>query len=93
MDFGDGYVYKTCVGLIPKIDAAAGTVLSIEIGGAESAEDSPVWSAPVPYVVGSTFKADSFATGRYLAYRIKSEAGQSWRVRSLDFDIVTRGMF
>jgi hypothetical protein len=93
MDFGDGYTYKTCRGLIPRIDAAAGAVLSIEIGGADSAEESPVWSSPVSYTVGTTFKADAFATGRYLAYRIKSESGQPWRVRSVDFDIVSRGAF
>lgn len=93
LDFGDGYQYKICRGLIPRVDAPTGTVLSFQIGGSPSAELGPAWSDPVSFTVGTDFKIDSFASGRYISYRISSASGQIWKVRSVDFDIVQGGKF
>lgn len=84
---------KTLTRLVPRVDAQPGTVISIEFGGSMDAEVEPTWSNPVPYTVGTTYKADSFATGRYLAVRFSSTSTQPWRIRSYDMEITPRGLF
>ena len=84
---------KTCRGIIPRIDASPGTVLSVEIGASMDAEVAPTWQLPVTYTVGTSRKVDAFATGRYLAYRITSTGTDAWRLNSVDFDIVSRGNY
>lgn len=75
----------------PRIDAAAGTRIQVEVGGSMDSELGPVWSPPVTYTVGQTFKADCFASGRFLAVRFTSLDNQPWRLRSYDMDVVTQG--
>lgn len=75
----------------PRIDAAVGTKVQIEVGGTMDIETPVVWSAPVVYTTGSTFKADTFASGRFIAIRFMSLDNQPWRVRSYDLDIQMQG--
>lgn len=84
---------KTLRAVYPRVSAPAGTVLTITAGGSMDAEQAPTWGSPVTYTVGSTYKADLFATGRYLALRIQSSGGARWRIKSLSLDIVPRGMY
>jgi hypothetical protein len=56
-------------------------------------EVAPTWSSPVTYTIGSTRKADAFATGRFLSLRIKSTAGFAWRLKGIDLDVVKRGAY
>lgn len=77
----------------PRFDAAAGTKVQIEVGGSMDAEVAPSWSPPVTYTVGSTYKADVTASGRFLSIRYTSLDNQSWRIRSQDMDIVMRGTY
>lgn len=84
---------KVIRAVYPRIDAPTGTVVQIEVGGAMDAEASPTWSAPVSYTVGSTFKADSFASGRFLGVRISSNGGPKWGIRSLTLDVIPKGAF
>lgn len=77
----------------PRIDAAVGTRLQIQVGGTNDIETPVVWGAPVTYVVGSTTKADVFASGRFLAIRFQSLDNQPWRIRSYDLDVQTMGYF
>ncbi|MDQ5947318.1 MAG: hypothetical protein QG619_2750 [Pseudomonadota bacterium] len=82
---------KLLRGITPRIDGTAGQTVYIQGGGAMDAEGNYTWSEPVPYVVGTTRKADLFATGRFLAYRIYSTTGMGWRVRSIDLDVQPMG--
>lgn len=84
---------KTVKAVYPRVDAPTGTVLSIEVGATMDPEQGTVWTAPVTYTVGSTYKADTFATGRFLALRISSSGGRPWRIRSYDMDIHVRGTY
>ena len=59
----------------------------------ERAETSPSWSAPVTYTIGSSLKADAYATGRFLAVRIKSTGSFAWRLKSIEMDYVKRGSY
>lgn len=79
--------------ITPRVDGSSGTMLYMQVGGAMDAEGDYTWSDPVPYTIGTTRKADAFATGRFLAYRIYAGAGLGWRVRSIDLDVVPQGMY
>lgn len=89
----DPETVKTITRMIPRIDAVAGTVVSIQFGASMDAEVGYTWSAEIPYTVGTTYKADGFATGRFLAYRITSTGKQPWRVKSMDLYFEPRGKF
>ena len=84
---------KTLKGVWPRIDAPAGTVVLIQAGGSMSAETAPVWGTAVSYTVGSSRKADLFATGIFLSLRFSSTSSQPWRIKSFDLDVVQRGMY
>lgn len=82
---------KTIRSIVPRIDAATGTVLSIQVGASMDAETLPIWGGAVPYTVGTTRKADCFASGRFLSVRFSSSSEQVWRLKSYDLDVVQRG--
>lgn len=92
MAFGDPSTTKLCKAVYPRIDAPTGTVVYIQVGGCQDTEQSPVYSTAVAYTVGSSYRVDTFATGRFLAYRVYSDAA-SWRVKSMDFDVVPMGRY
>lgn len=93
MAFDDPSMVKTIKSVYPRIDAPAGTVVYITVGASMDAETSPTWGDPVAYTVGSTYKADAFATGRFLSLRFSSPGGSKWRIKSYSADVVQRGLF
>lgn len=84
---------KTVRSITPRIDAVPGTLLSIQVGASMDAEQGVTWSAAVPYTVGTTRKADCFATGRFLAFRIVGTSTAAWRLKSYDMDISEHGFY
>lgn len=82
---------KTIRSISPRIAAAPGTKVRIEVGGSMDTEVAPTWQGSFDYEVGQSYKADLFATGRFLAYRITSLDNQPWSIRSMDIDMVVRG--
>jgi hypothetical protein len=84
---------KVMKALYPRFDAAAGTQIRVEFGGSMDAEKGPTWSAPVTYTVGSSYRVDSFASGRFLAVRFTSLDDSAWRLKSYDVDIEPMGMY
>lgn len=93
ISFDDPYINKLCRGIHPRIDAAAGTVLNISVGGSMVATELPSYSSPVTFTVGTDQKVDLFASGRFLAIKIESTDYSPWRIRSLDVDVVPLGAF
>ena len=91
--FDNPYSVKMLRSVYPRIDGPTGETLTIEIGAHMDMESSVTWSAPVTYTIGSTFKADSFATGRFLALRITSTSAFAWRIKSIDLDVLTLGAY
>jgi len=91
MAFGDPGVNKLIKAVYPRVDAAKGVRIQIEVGGTMDVETAVEWGAPVGYVVGQTFKVDTFASGRFLALRITSLDNQPWRIRSIDVDVDSLG--
>lgn len=84
---------KLLKSVYPRIDAAKGTKVQIQVGGTNDTEVAPTWSDPVVYTVGQTYKADAFASGRFIAIRYQSLDNQPWRVRSYDVDVQMQGMY
>jgi hypothetical protein len=84
---------KVIRSVYPRIDAPAGTQVQITLGYSMDAEQAPIWGNPVTYTVGSTYKADAFASGRFLALRLSSTGGPRWRVKSLSLDLVAQGAY
>lgn len=91
--FGDPMAVKTVKRVYPRIEGTAGNVVYIQVGGAMDVEGSITWSPAVPYTIGTTYHADAFATGRFLAIRFTSTGGDPWRIRSYDLDLAARGRF
>lgn len=75
----------------PRIEGTSGATVYVQIGGAMTADGAITWSAPVPYVIGTTHSVGVFASGRFLAWRIYSTAAMQWRVKSIDLDVVRMG--
>ena len=93
LTFGAPDVVKSIRSIYPRVDGVTGQTIYVQVGGAMDPEGGYTWSDPVPYVIGSTYKADAFATGRHLGVRFYSTANAAWRIRSYDADVVTRGRF
>jgi hypothetical protein len=91
--FDDLDSVKLCSAIYPRVDGTTGSTVYIQAGGAMDVEGPYTWSAPVPYVIGSTYRADLFASGRFLAYRVYSTSAMSWRIRSLDMEVKTVGRY
>jgi hypothetical protein len=77
----------------PRVDAAKGTRIQVQVGGTNDIEVAPTWGAPVAYTVGSSYKADVTTSGRFLAVRFQSLDNQPWRIRSYDVDVQMMGMY
>ena len=84
---------KLISAVVPRVDAPAGTVLSIQVGATNDPEGDYSWSDAVTYTVGTTRKADAMASGRFLAYRISSTGGEIWKVRSIDLEVKELGAY
>jgi hypothetical protein len=91
--FGDPDRTKTWLSMTPRFEAAAGTVVYIQLGGAMKIGDAPTWGDPIAFTVGTDEIAWGFATGKYLAYRIYSTGAQGWAVKSLGCDVSMGGKF
>lgn len=74
-----------------RVDGTMGATLQVELGGQLDMEDGVQWSPPVTYTIGSTFSADAFATGRFLAIRVTSLDNQPYRIRSMDVEYEVLG--
>lgn len=93
LDFGMPDSVKLVRSIYPRIDGTTGKTVYVQVGSAMDFESGYTWQTPVAYTIGSTFKADTFASGRLIGYRLYSTASFSWRVGSVDFDVVPQGMY
>jgi hypothetical protein len=86
-------VVKMVKALYPRIEGTAGQAVYVQVGAAMDVEGPYTWQIPINYTVGSSYKADAFSTGRFLAYRIYTTASTPWRVKSLDVEVIKRGIY
>lgn len=93
LTFDDPESVKLVRSVFPRIDGTSGGTVYIQIGATMDVEGSYTWTDPVAYVIGSTYRADMFSSGRALGYRIYSTASIEWRIKSLDMDVVKLGNY
>lgn len=93
MAFDDPEMVKTIKSMVPRFESSSGATVYITFGSQMDAEGAVTWGDRITYTVGSTRKADSFATGRFIAIRIETEGGPRWALKSYTADIVPRGMY
>lgn len=80
-------------GIRPRINAPDGTVIKIRGGASERILGSVTWGTEVTFTVGTDFRADMLVSGRYIAYRIGSDAAYGWSLEGLDLEIEEQGDF
>lgn len=94
LSLGEPDRIKLVRGIRPKIDAAAGTVVSIYVGGSPDPEGDVTWSGPFSYTVGGdTVKVDCLVSGRYIGVRFQTTADAPWRLRSYSVDFEVMGAY
>jgi hypothetical protein len=93
LHFDQPEVVKLCRAVRPKIDAAAGTVVKVQIGSAMVPDADPTWQAAQDFTVGTDIEVHSFATGRFLSVRLYTTGDTFWRLRSLQMDVVPQGAY
>lgn len=93
MAFGDAATTKTLRTIYPRIDGDDGGQILIQVGAAMDPEGAYTWSPAVTYTIGESYRADAFATGRFLALRLRSTTANKWRLKSCDFELVKRGSY
>ena len=91
--FGAPERVKLARSVVPRIDGATGQQVQVQVGGAMDVEGPYTWSAPVAHTIGASYKADAFASGRFLAWRVQSSGSFAWRIRSIDLDVIEQGAY
>ena len=82
---------KTVKRLRPRVLAPSGTVLKFRVGGSMDVYGPISWSSQVTFTVGTDVSVDAFASGRYLAWRMDTDAAYSFRIEGLDVEFEPRG--
>ncbi len=75
------------------VDAAAGTQLSVYVGGENDAETAPTYSSAVTYTVGTDQYVNAWATGRFLALKVSGTGDDYWRARGFTLEVANAGQF
>ena len=91
MSLDEPSMVKLMRAVYARIDAPASSIITFQVGGAMYPDSAVTWSDPVQIAGGQAIKADSFASGRFLALRISCSA--PWRMRSHDIDVKPMGSF
>lgn len=91
--FDDPDTVKVIKSLTPRAIAANGTQFYIQFGGSMDAEVAPTWSDPVLFTVGTSLKAYSMASGKYLAIRLYGSQSQPVKFKSFDVDVQPMGKY
>ena len=77
----------------PRVDADAGTVLSVYVGRSFDPEGDVTWAGPYTYTVGTDLKVDCLVSGLYIGVRFESTADAAWRLRSYSLDVEMMGNY
>lgn len=93
MHFDEPQRIKTIRSVYPRIDAAIGAKITVQVGASMVADAEPTWGTAQTFNVGVDQKIDSLVTGRYMALRLSNADYSPWRLRSLDIDFVNKGLY
>lgn len=68
-----------------------GETVSVRVGGQTDPFLNPIWTDPVPCVIGHTVQCDLRIKGRYIALRIDSGSAYQWRIDKIMIDAIPAG--
>lgn len=71
--------------------AGQGNTVNIQLAGQNDLYGDAIWGPVQSFEIGTDFKTDHLAEGRYITLKITSDAADFWRLESLDFDIEILG--
>ena len=78
---------KQVTRVIPKFDAAAGTVITVYVGYQMETGDSVTWDSGTSYTVGTDYKVDTRVSGRLIAVKFETTGNVAWKLTGFDLDI------
>jgi hypothetical protein len=93
IDLGDPTAVKTVREIRPVIDGVTGDTISIQVGASMRPDSIPVYSAAQTYTIGTDYKIDTFATGRYISVKFSNTGYGAWRMKSFGVDYVPAGLY
>ena len=76
-----------------RIDGVIGATVNVQVGASMYPDAAPTWQTAQPFVIGSSIKVDSFASGRFLSIRFTNVDYGAWRMKSFDVDFVNAGAY
>ena len=94
IDLGDSERVKTAKALWIESRGTPGSVLLVRCGATMVASGPVAYGPEIPYVIGVDRKVDCYATGRFLAFTIRSESAlevEPWEIVSAGFEFDARG--
>lgn len=91
MAIGDGVTIKQAVRLHPRITAAPGTVISIQVGSQLDSGDPVAWEPAQSYTLGSGRAVDTLARGRFLSVRMTGTGAATWHVAGFGIEFAMHG--
>jgi hypothetical protein len=79
----------------PIIDAPAGTVVNVYVGGQADAEAPITWTGPFPFTVGTSLKVDTTSApcARYVGVKFETTAICTWRVKQFTVNAQMMGLY
>ena len=93
LDFGDYEHVKIIRGVYPYVVGNPGDVVYIRVGTQISESDPITWTAPMPFVIGSSSRVDCTESGRLISLEISGDVESQWRVYSVSFEFAISGRF
>ncbi len=88
----DPLVEKLCTAVWPRIEAAAGTQIYVQLGCQENEEAQVSWTTATLFTVGMDEKLDLYKTGRFFAVRFFEIGHVPWKLKGYALDVVPLGM-
>lgn len=90
---GDPTRYKLLKAVRLRVDGPPGLALSVSAAGTGTADVEPTFSSTSTFTVGTSLKADVLASGRFHSLQITSSGTMPWRIKSMDLEYETQGMY
>jgi hypothetical protein len=78
-------------GIRPRIKAATGAVIKLQVGFADLKGKYPTWLDEVDYTADTSHEVNVFASGRYPAIRVFSSDGTPFQYYGCEIDVVPQG--
>lgn len=91
-DHDDIQRYKTIHEVWPVIEGTAGGTVNIYIGKRDYLGDSVSWDGPYAYVIGTTTKINTRATGRIIDIKFESTANITWSLQRYTLKYTINGV-